>query len=68
MIGIQLVSARIGRVTGRNLTETFASFCPRWMVASLVLLLLAANVINLGADLGAMGDSAALVLPGRPAW
>lgn len=68
MMGIQLASARIGRVTGKNLTETFARFCPRWMVASLVLLLLAANVINLGADLSAMGDSAAMVLPGRPAW
>ena len=68
MMGIQLASARIGRVTGKNLTETFARFCPRWMVATLVLLLLVANVINLGADLSAMGDSAALVLPGRPAW
>ena len=61
-------SARIGRVTGKNLTETFARFCPKWMVASLVVLLLVANVINLGADLSAMGDSAALVVPGRAAW
>ncbi len=68
MVGIQLASARIGRVTGKGLTETFARFCPRWMVASLVVLLLAANVINLGADLSAMGDAAALVLPGRAAW
>jgi NRAMP (natural resistance-associated macrophage protein)-like metal ion transporter len=68
MMGIQLASARIGRVTGKNLTETFARFCPRWMVASLVLLLLVANVINLGADLSAMGDSAALVLHGHAAW
>jgi len=68
MMGIQLASARIGRVTGKDLTETFARFCPRWLVASLVLLLLVANVINLGADLSAMGDSAALVLPGRAPW
>ncbi|MDL9999129.1 Nramp family divalent metal transporter [Variovorax sp. J22P240] len=68
MMGIQLASARIGRVTGKNLTETFARFCPRWMVASLVLLLLVANVINLGADLSAMGASAALVLHGHGAW
>ena len=67
MMGIQLASARIGRVTGKDLTETFARFCPRWLVASLVLLLLIANVINLGADLSAMGASATLVLPGRPA-
>ena len=68
MVGIQLASARIGRVSGRNLTEAFAQFCPRWLVASLVLLLLTANVINLGADINAMGAAAALVLPGSPAW
>jgi NRAMP (natural resistance-associated macrophage protein)-like metal ion transporter len=68
MVGIQLASARIGRVTGRNLTENFARFCPRPLVAALVLLLLTANVINLGADLNAMGAAAALVLPGRAAW
>jgi Mn2+/Fe2+ NRAMP family transporter len=38
------------------------------MVAALVALLLIANVINLGADLSAMGDSAALVLHGHAAW
>ncbi|RZL85829.1 MAG: divalent metal cation transporter [Variovorax sp.] len=64
MVGIQLASARIGRVTGKGLTETFTRFCPRWMVAALVLLLLTANVINLGADLSAMGASAAMVLHG----
>jgi NRAMP (natural resistance-associated macrophage protein)-like metal ion transporter len=68
MTGIQLASARIGRVTGKGLTETFARFCPRWLVAALVSLLLLANVINLGADLSAMGDSAALVLHGAPGW
>jgi NRAMP (natural resistance-associated macrophage protein)-like metal ion transporter len=68
MVGIQLASARIGRVTGRSLVANFAHFCPRWLVAALVLLLLTANVINLGADLNAMGAAAALVLPGRAAW
>jgi NRAMP (natural resistance-associated macrophage protein)-like metal ion transporter len=67
MVGIQLASARIGRVTGKGLAETFTRFCPKWMVAALVLLLVAANVINLGADLSAMGDSAAMVLHGPPA-
>ncbi|MDM0111390.1 Nramp family divalent metal transporter [Variovorax sp. J22R133] len=68
MMGIQLASARIGRVTGKDLTETFARFCPQWLVASLVLLLVVANVINLGADLSAMGAAATLVLPGAPGW
>lgn len=68
MVGIQLASARIGRVTGKGLTAAFIRFCPRWMVASLVLLLLAANVINLGADLSAMAAASAMVAPGHPAW
>ncbi|SEB12590.1 Nramp family divalent metal transporter [Variovorax sp. YR216] len=67
MVGIQLASARIGRVTGRNLTENFARFCPGWIVVSLIVLLLVANVINLAADLSAMGHATALVLPGHPA-
>ena len=68
MVGIQLASARIGRVTGRGLVGAFERFCPRSLVAGLVLLLVTANVINLGADLSAMGDAAAMVLPGRAAW
>ena len=64
MVGIQLASARIGRITGKGLTENFSRFCPRWLVLGLVALLVVANVINLGADLNAMGDSAEMVLGG----
>jgi Mn2+/Fe2+ NRAMP family transporter len=62
MVGIQLASARIGRVTGKGLEENFARlFRARWVVSLLIILLLIANVINLGADLGAMGDVAEMV-------
>ena len=64
MVGIQLASARIGRITGKGLTENFSRFCPRWLVLGLVALLVLANVINLGADLNAMGDSAGMLLGG----
>ena len=64
MVGIQLASARIGRITGKGLTENFSRFCPRWLVLGLVALLVVANVINLGADLNAMGDSAGMILGG----
>ena len=64
MVAIQLASARIGRVTGRGLVENFARFCPGWIVNGLVALLVVANVINIGADLNAMGDSTVLVLGG----
>jgi len=67
MVAIQLASARIGRVTGRGLADTFARFCPTWSVYGLVSLLVLANVINLGADLSAMGASAALIGGGHAA-
>ncbi|MDB5802381.1 MAG: iron transporter [Rhodocyclales bacterium] len=65
MVGIQLASARIGRVTGEGLGENFSKlFKARWIVVLLISLLVIANVINLGADLGAMGDVAAMVAGG----
>ena len=64
MVGIQLASARIGRITGKGLTENFARLCPRPLVYALIALLVVANVINLGADLNAMADSLALVVGG----
>ncbi|MDB5814718.1 MAG: iron transporter [Rhodocyclales bacterium] len=68
MVGIQLASARIGRVTGEGLEENFAKlFQARWLVTLLVSLLVVANVINLGADLGAMGDVATMVAGGNKA-
>jgi len=66
MVGIQLASARIGRITGKGLTENFAKLCPRWLVMALVGLLVVANVINLGADLSAMGDAMSLAVGGPP--
>lgn len=61
MIAIQLASARIGRVTGKGLTEAFLQLWPKWGVYSLIALLVLANVINLGADLHAMADAVSLV-------
>lgn len=65
MVGIQLASARIGRISGKGLTENFARICPRWLVSALVVLLVVANVINLGADLNAMGDAANMLIGGN---
>jgi NRAMP (natural resistance-associated macrophage protein)-like metal ion transporter len=67
MVGIQLASARIGRITGKGLTENFARICPTWIVHALVALLVVANVINLGADLNATGDALALTVHGPAA-
>ena len=67
MAAVQMISARIGRTTGHGLAGVLRLHYPNWLLQIVVLLLLAANVINLGADLGAMADAARLLLP-APAW
>jgi len=64
MTAVQLVSARIGRVTGRGLASNMRDVLPRWILSALVVLLFTANTINIGADLAAMGDAAELVAGG----
>ncbi|MEI9994068.1 MAG: divalent metal cation transporter [Rhizomicrobium sp.] len=61
MVAIQLVSAHIGRVTGRGLAWNMIKVMPRWLVTVLVALLFVANTINLGADVAAMGEAARLL-------
>ncbi|WP_312038144.1 divalent metal cation transporter [Rhizobium lusitanum] len=59
-----MISARIGRTTGRGLAGSMAQCYPRWVGVTVTIPLLLANVINLGADLGAMGDAAHLLVNG----
>lgn len=69
MIGIQMLSARIGWVTGEGLASNLAKVCPRWLALTLVALLVVANTINIAADVGAMGEAAQLVAGGpHVAW
>ena len=65
MIGIQIVSARIGRVTGHGLAANIRSHYPRALLYFIVALLLVANTINIAADLAAMGDALVLIAGGR---
>ena len=64
MIAIQLVSAQIGRVTGKGLAANVMEIAPRWLVLTLVSLLVAANVFNIAADIAAMGEAISLVVGG----
>ena len=64
MYVIQLVCGRIGMVTGQGIAENLRRHYPRWALQTAVLLLLIANVINLGADLGAMGAAVKLLIGG----
>ena len=62
MSTMQMISARIGRVTGHGLATNMRRIFPPWAVTSLVALLFIANTINIGADLAAMGAAASLVV------
>jgi NRAMP (natural resistance-associated macrophage protein)-like metal ion transporter len=65
MIGIQMLSARIGWVTGAGLAANIAKMCPRWLTFTLVTLLVVANTINIAADIGAMGEAVRLLAGGH---
>ena len=65
MIGIQIISARIGRVTGHGLAANIREHFPRPLLYLVVSLLLIANTVNIAADLGAMGSALELIAGGR---
>ena len=64
MIAIQAISAGIGCVTGRGLLDGIRTYYPRALVYGLVTSIFAANVINLAADIGAMGAALKLLIGG----
>jgi NRAMP (natural resistance-associated macrophage protein)-like metal ion transporter len=64
MTVIQDVAAQIGSVTGRGIAANLRRHYPRPLLWSAVLLLLFANIINLGADLSAMGAVMELLVGG----
>jgi NRAMP (natural resistance-associated macrophage protein)-like metal ion transporter len=66
MIGIQIVSARIGRVTGHGIARNIRDHYPRLLLVFIVSLLVAANTLNIAADIGAMGEALELVVGGPP--
>ena len=64
MVAIQMVAAEIGRVTGAGIARNLRRHYPRPILHSMVGLLLVANIINLGADLSAMGAALQLLMGG----
>jgi Mn2+/Fe2+ NRAMP family transporter len=64
MTVIQDVAAQIGSVTGRGIAANLRRHYPRPLLWSAVVLLLLANVINLGADLSAMGAVMQMLIGG----
>ncbi|OYU02139.1 MAG: iron transporter [Sphingomonadaceae bacterium PASS1] len=64
MVAIQEVAAEIGRVTGAGIARNMRRHYPRPLLVLMVGLLLIANIVNLGADLAAMGAAVALLIGG----
>jgi NRAMP (natural resistance-associated macrophage protein)-like metal ion transporter len=64
MCAIQEISARIGRVTGRGIAGNIRRYYSAWLLYPVVVLLVLANTINLGADIGAMGSALQLLIGG----
>jgi NRAMP (natural resistance-associated macrophage protein)-like metal ion transporter len=62
MVAVQVISARIGRVTGKGLAANLLGIMPQSAVVVLALLLFVANTINIGADVAAMGAAAQLLV------
>src|ERR1700735_3587248 len=56
MAAVQLMCARLGMVTGRGLGGVIRKRYPRWILWSACALLIVANVFNIAADTGGMGD------------
>ncbi len=63
MIAVQEMCGRIGLVTGKGLSGVIRRHYSRRLLTGAVFLLLIANTVNIGADLGAMASAAQLLVP-----
>ncbi|MCL5019120.1 MAG: divalent metal cation transporter [Patescibacteria group bacterium] len=61
--GVQEACARIGAVTGKGIAAVVKQHYSRKILYAVVVLVLVANTINIGADIGAMAAAAALIVP-----
>ncbi len=68
MAAVQMMCARIGKVTGRGLAGNLKQRFPRWLLLSVVFALLIANTINIAADLAGMADAASMLSGINSRW
>ena len=61
MVAVQIMCARLGMVTGRGLAGVLRRNYSRWVLWGACSLLIVANVVNIGADLGGMADATAMM-------
>ncbi len=68
MAAVQMMCARIGKVTGQGLAANFKQRFPKWLLLAFVIALMAANTINIGADLAGMADAASMLSGVNSRW
>ena len=68
MAAVQMMCARIGKVTGRGLAANFRQRFPVWLLIVVIIALLAANTINIAADLAGMADAAQMLSGVKSHW
>src|SRR3954471_7622217 len=66
MTTMQMISARLGCLTGRGLAANIKLQFPPWVLYGVVALLMVANTINIAADIAAMGEATHLMIGGSP--
>jgi NRAMP (natural resistance-associated macrophage protein)-like metal ion transporter len=64
MIFTQRMAGRIGLISGKGLVGNMKKYYPRWILLLIALLILVANIINIGADISAMAAASEVLLPG----
>ena len=64
MTAVQRISGEIGRVTGHGIAGNMRKTCPGWITTSCITAMVFANIINIGADVSAMGAAVQLVAGG----
>jgi NRAMP (natural resistance-associated macrophage protein)-like metal ion transporter len=66
MTAVQFICAKVGMVSGRGLAGVLRASYPRWLLYPAVVLLVVANTINAGADIGAIAAGINLLIPNLP--
>jgi NRAMP (natural resistance-associated macrophage protein)-like metal ion transporter len=68
MAAVQNICARLGQVSGSGLAGILKEHYPRWVLYPAVALVVVANVVNVGADLGAIADATGIVVGAPVPW
>jgi NRAMP (natural resistance-associated macrophage protein)-like metal ion transporter len=68
MAAVQMMCARIGKVTGQGLAANLKLRFPKWLLIAVVIALLIANTINIAADLAGMADAASMLSGVNSHW